>query len=65
MKNSLYKILLLSALLIAVAITLYFKNVVKPAHVREHYNEDAQENRAIREVRVQEKIKSENVINMY
>ncbi|GEM_PF-3979445 len=59
MKNSLYKILLFSALLIIVALTLYFKNVVEPSHVREHYNEDAKESRAIRKARVEEIEKSE------
>lgn len=59
MKKSLYKILLLATLLIIVGATLYFKNVVKPTHVREHYNEDAKVNRAIRVVRSQEKQKSD------
>ncbi|ATH07295.1 hypothetical protein BIY24_04890 [Halobacteriovorax marinus] len=45
MKRNLYKILFISSLIIIVASIIYFRNVVKPTNLREHYNEIATENR--------------------
>ena len=56
MKKNLYKSLGLATIIIVVGIVIYFRNVVKPSKVREHYNEGASVNREIREERRAERL---------
>ncbi|PIK13747.1 hypothetical protein [Halobacteriovorax sp. JY17] len=51
MKKNLYRILAFATIAIVVGVIIYFRNVVKPSHVREHYNEEASANRILREDR--------------
>lgn len=49
MKSNLYKILAISICAIIIGAIIYFRNIVKPSKVREHYNDAAKVSRELRE----------------